>query len=132
MMLLFNEIWEHENLTNEEKRTTACIPKTAHATILKDYRLLTLLNTDYKLLARIFAARIQPTLNMIIHHGQYCGMLGGNTVDAVAGIRDITAYAELTGKMMCLLSIYFSMAFDRIAHAYLFSTLKSYVYIETE
>jgi hypothetical protein len=129
MLLLFNKTWEHESLTDEEKQENIlCIPETAHATILKDYRLLTLLNTDYKFLARIIAARTRPTLNTIIYHGQYCGMPGMNTVGAAGGIRDVTAYAELTGKSMCLLSIDFSMAFDRIAHAYLFNTLKSHGY----
>jgi hypothetical protein len=89
--------------------------------------MLTLLN-DHKLLARIIAARIRPTLNTIIYHGQYCGIPGRNIVDAVAGIRDVIAYAELTGKPICLLSIDCSMAFDRIAHVYLFNTLKSYGY----
>ena len=39
--------------------------------------------------------------------------------DAVATIRDAVAYAEETGIPLCVLTIDFKEAFDRISHSYL-------------
>jgi hypothetical protein len=43
--------------------------------------------------------------------------------DALATVRDVIAYAECTNAAMCVLSIDFSQAFDRISHHYLFEIL---------
>ena len=41
-------------------------------------------------------------------------------------MRDITAYAEEANKPICLLSIYFKDAFDKMSHTLLFKILREY------
>jgi len=49
-----------------------CLPKKTHPKKIEDYRPLTLLNTDYKTLARVIANRLRPILPVIIHPNQHC------------------------------------------------------------
>jgi len=60
----------------------------------------------------------------VIHHNQYCGRNGKTIYDAVATVRDIIAYAEVSNTSLCLLSIDFSDAFNKISHAFLFKILE--------
>ena len=43
--------------------------------------------------------------------------------DAVAAIRDVVAYAEVTRTPMCMVSVDFSASFDKISHEYLHEIL---------
>ena len=46
--------------------------------------------------------------------------------EAVASIRDAIAYAEVTKNPLCLVSIDFNAAFDRISHEYLEEVLQTH------
>jgi hypothetical protein len=46
-----------------EGRIMVCIPKTDTPTTHLDYRLFTLLNTGYKILAHILAKTLSPTIS---------------------------------------------------------------------
>ena len=72
-----------------------CLPKKTHPRTIEDYRPLTLLNVDYKILARIIASRLKPLLPGIIHRSQHCGTSGITVFEAVATVRDVIAYAEV-------------------------------------
>ena len=75
-----------------------CKPKHEHPSKVDDYRPLTLMNTDYKIRTRITAKRLKPILSTLLHPNQYCGIGGNFVFDAVAAIRDVTAYAEVRGN----------------------------------
>jgi hypothetical protein len=88
----------------------------------------TLLNTGYKILARITANQLRPTLSDKQHPSQYCAVTGNTIFDAVATVWDAVAYAELTHAPLCILSLDFTAAFDRISHIYRLRMLKNYGY----
>jgi hypothetical protein len=54
--------------------------------------------------------------------------VGISVFDAIAKIRDAVAYAEVTGKPMCILSLEFRGAFYNIGHDYLFVILNMYYF----
>jgi hypothetical protein len=95
----------------------------------EDYRPLTLLNADFKLLARIIENRIRPWINDLLHPSQHCGVQDNNILGAISAIRDTIVEAELTHTPKCILSLDFKGAFDKIAHSYLFAMLESYGFI---
>ena len=66
-----------------------CLPKKAHPKKIDDYRPITLLNADYKILARIIANRLKPLLPDIIHPNQYCGIQSNSVFEAEASMRSI-------------------------------------------
>jgi len=97
----------------------ACIPKHTHPTKGDKYRPLTLMNTDYKIIARIIVERLKPVLSTLLHPNQYCGLHGNSMFDAMAAVQDVIAFAEIMRKPVCVVSIDFSATFDKISHEYL-------------
>ena len=93
-------------------------------TTINEYRPLTLLNADYKLLARLLSDRLRPWLNHILRGSQYCGRQGCTIFDAVATVRDVIANANNTQSPLCIVTIDFQEAFD-ISHTYLYATLQA-------
>ena len=93
---------------------------------MQDYRTLTLLNADYKLLTRLIANRIQPWITNELYQNQYCGIKSRTMLDAVATIRDATANAQYTKSPLCIVTLDFEAAFDNISHEYLFAVLTGY------
>lgn len=113
-------------LESQLKGIIVCIPKHAQPTTVDDYRPITLLNADYKILTRIIAARLRQYLPDIIHPHQYCSIPGRTVFEAMAAVRDAIAQVEITRKPLCILSIDFSAAFDRISHEYLYMNLEAH------
>jgi len=87
----------------------------------EDYRPLTLLKADFKLLARIIANRLRPWINDLLHLSQHCGVQDNNILGAISAIRDTIAEAEITHTPVCILSLDFKGKFYNIAHTYLFT-----------
>ena len=81
-------------LARQVQGHVVCIPKKPQPVKMGDYKPLTLLNEDYKFLARIIANRLKPLFQEIMHPQQYCGIPGTTVFDSVATIWDAIAYAE--------------------------------------
>jgi hypothetical protein len=82
MLQILNVMFLEGKITEAQKRgLIVCIPKTSTPTCIDDYRPLTLLNADTKLLTRILAPRIKPFLQDIIHKGQHCGITNSTVYD---------------------------------------------------
>jgi hypothetical protein len=97
-----------------------CTPKTPHPATTEEYRLLTLLNPDTRIFARVLANRMRPFLWEVLHPSQYGGGGGDNTIlDALTVLRETVTMAEMGNAPMCI----FKNTFDNIAHDYLFSVL---------
>jgi len=84
------------------------------------------MHTDYKLFTRIIANRLRPWLAGILQPRQHCGLPGNTVFDAVATVRDAVACAEAAGISLCVLTIDFKEAFDKISHSYLCALLRQY------
>jgi hypothetical protein len=68
---LFSQMFTTNNVFEQQKRgVIVFIPKTVMPHQPSDYRQITLLNTDYKILARIMAYRIRHTLEKLLHASQ--------------------------------------------------------------
>ena len=120
-MLITGIIHEHQ-----KRGIMICIPKHTRPMTLEDYRPITFMNSDYKMLARIMAHRLQPALKEILHPYQYGGTKGGGIFEEAATKREAIAHTELTGVQRCIISLDFSQAFDKISHEYLFCILQEY------
>jgi hypothetical protein len=91
-----------------------------------DHRPITLLNTDYKILAGILAWCLRPLLVLHLKAMQYCGVPGNTIFNAVATLRDVIAHAEHEKLPVCILTLDFQHVFDRLTHEYLFTILHNY------
>jgi hypothetical protein len=91
-----------------------------------EYRPITLMNTDYKLLARIMTRRLTPVLQEQLTSSQYCSVPDKSILEAMSVLRDVFAHAELTRMPLCILYLDFRIALDCISHHYLFQILAGY------
>jgi len=102
-----------------------CIPKRTRSTDPADFRPITLLNIGHKILARIIASKIRLALEELLRTSQYCGV-PGKIFEAVANVKDAITNAEVAQIHVCVLSLDFKEAFDKISHMYPFTILKKY------
>jgi hypothetical protein len=124
LLLLINQMFVQHRLSVKQKhRIVINLPKCPDPQALSDYRPITLFTTDYKILARIIANRLRNTFAQQLREFQQCGFPGTTILYVTASIRVIVAYAELAHIPMCVLSLDFQNAFDRISHTYLFRIL---------
>jgi hypothetical protein len=105
-----------------------CLPKKVSPMELGEYRPITLLYSDYKFFGRILANSMRRTLSTVIHPSQYCGVPGRTIFDGIAVVRVALAYAQFKKKALCILSLDFQAALDKISHRYLFRILEAYGY----
>jgi hypothetical protein len=121
---ILNETSFEVTMTPQQKRgTIVCIPKKQKVLTPADTSPITLMNADYKLVARIIARRLRPLLKRQLHSTQYCGVSGNSILEAVAAVRDTIDYAEQMNKPLCVLALDFKNAFDRISHEYIYTIL---------
>jgi len=71
---------------NQKHRMIVCVPKKPRSMWPEDFRHLTLLNADLKLLSRILAIRIRTWLSTLLHPRENCGIHDHNIFDAIAGV----------------------------------------------
>ena len=74
-----------------EIRSHSLHPENARPHTPEDYRSITLLKTDYKILARLIAASVRPILAELLYPSPYCGVPGNTIFDAVATVGDAIA-----------------------------------------
>jgi hypothetical protein len=127
MCTIFNQMFFDKRTTPKQNHgVIICLPKVRGGLVPQNYRPITLLNTDYKCLARMLARRLRPVVGKHLTGTPYCGVTGTSVIDAVATIRDVITCAESKRHPMFVLSLDFSNIFDSIAHEYLFHALRVY------
>ena len=94
--------------------------------ILKNYRPISLLAVDYKILARIMANRLKLVLPSIISEFQTCCIIGRDIADTTASIRDVIELIEQDNLEGYLIKVDQQNAFDRVDHKYLFYILEKF------
>ena len=91
------------------------IPKDENdLTVLSSWRLITILNVDYKILARVIAKRVESKLSKLIHSDQ-TGFVKGRFIGQIVRLlNDLMEYSELKKVPGILLFIEFEKAFDTL------------------
>ena len=72
------------------------------------------------------ARRLRHVLKDRLHTSQSCGIPGNSILEAASLVRDAIAYSETSGSPLCVITLDFQHAFDRISHHYLFQILRRY------
>ena len=94
--------------------------------LIKNYRHITLLTVDYKILAKCFANRIKQFMNGLIHPNQSGFLKGRNISNNVRLIFDIIEYTQTNEIPGALILLDIEKAFDSVSHDFLFRTLKQF------
>ena len=91
---------------------------------VKNWRPIVLLNTDYKILSKVFANRIKTVLQKIIHKNQSGFLKGRHITENLRTILDVVDYANIENVPAVLISVDFEKAFDKVRYLALRSTLE--------
>ena len=100
------------------------IPKKKDPSLLKNWRPITLLNLDYKILAKVFATRMKKILPSIIGDQQVGFMKDRNIADNIRKTIDIVSHIYRSGKAALIVSIDYEKCFDKLEFQAVTGSLK--------
>uniref|UniRef100_A0A8C5PM05 Reverse transcriptase domain-containing protein n=1 Tax=Leptobrachium leishanense TaxID=445787 RepID=A0A8C5PM05_9ANUR len=107
--------------------TISLIPKPGKDHVnCSNYRPISLLNCDMKLLARVLANRLKRFLPQLIDPDQVGFIPGREARDATIRVINAITYTKHKERSLLLLSTDAEKAFDRVLWPFLFQTLKHY------
>jgi exonuclease III len=109
--------------TSMYKGIIILVPKRGDLTNIRNWRPITLLNTDYKLLTRCVAKRITNVLPKLITSNQSYGVPHKSIQSNLHLIRDTINYANQQDLPLAIISLDQAAAYDCVEHTYLFHTL---------
>lgn len=119
---------EQGRLTPDQRRgIITLIPKKGRdKRYINNWRPISMLNTDYKILAKALATRLSHILPSLINPNQ-TGFVPGRFIgDTVRNIQAIIDFTQGTGRSALMVSLDFKAAFDSIDHSYLFRAMESF------
>ncbi|KAJ8349256.1 hypothetical protein AAFF_G00170560 [Aldrovandia affinis] len=105
------------------KGVLVLLHKGGDRTELGNWRPLTLLNTDYKVLAKVATARLRRVMGGLVSQDQTCGVPGRSCSWNLILLRDVLDWVEERNLPLGLVSIDQEKAFDRVQHGFLFGVL---------
>ena len=98
------------------------IPKIQNPKHPRDWRPISLLNTDYKILSSIISNRLKPLLNSIISPEQQCGLPNRQIFNNHLNIKSAIDFTTDFPQPLAIIQIDFYKAFDSISHNFLLQT----------
>ncbi len=124
----FNYSFQHGSLTTSQRQAIiTLIDKPGKDRLFLDnWRPISLLNVDYKILTKCLTTRLQNVLTKLIHKSQTGFVKNRSIFDGLRTILDVVDESDISQTEGLLLSIDFEKAFDSISWQYMFNTLKSF------
>ena len=88
---------------------------------IRNWRPISLLNTDYKIISKILTFRLKTVIHNIVNIDQTCAVPGRSILDNCYLLRNIINYAGHKKINTLLVSLDLEKAFDKVSHTYLIS-----------
>ena len=124
---VYNYAFNNGLLTVSQRRgIITLLFKKGDRTQLKNWRPVTLLNTDYKILTKALANRLQQVLPLIVNSGQTACIKGRTINDNTRLLNDVISYVNEKNTSLAFISIDQMKAFDRVSHDFLFACLERF------
>ena len=134
LLELYNEAYKRGKLNPSARQgLISLLPKgNKDSLLLKNWRPLTLLNLDYKILAKMMASRIKNVLDYIIGPQQTGFMCNRQISENIRKTMDVIAYANQNrNSRWLIISIDFEKCFDRCTYSGIFGALSYFGFGDT-
>lgn len=124
----FNDILKNRSFRQESLMAIVCmIPKSqSDDSLSTNYRPISMINTDIKILAKILAARLKLIIGTLVHSDQVGFMPSRQAGDNVRRAVLLAHIAKTRNIPACFLSLDIKKAFDSISWQYLHYTLQKW------
>uniref|UniRef100_A0A8C1S2L1 Reverse transcriptase domain-containing protein n=1 Tax=Cyprinus carpio TaxID=7962 RepID=A0A8C1S2L1_CYPCA len=109
--------------TSCRRAVITLLPKKGNLRNIKNWRPVSLLCSDMKILSKALAVRLRDVIGGVIHIDQTYCVPNRSIFDNIHLIRDILDISGLLGLNFGLISLDQEKAFDRVEHNYLWQTL---------
>uniref|UniRef100_A0A3Q3ASU9 Reverse transcriptase domain-containing protein n=1 Tax=Kryptolebias marmoratus TaxID=37003 RepID=A0A3Q3ASU9_KRYMA len=128
ILQVFKEILCNNSLPHSMKQgVITLIPKPGRdSKVLDNYRPITLLNCDYKLLTYIYTNRLKTGLKDVISETQTGFMSKRSIHNNIRLVQDLLEYSDLVEDKGFILFLDFYKAFDMLEHQFLFKVLQMF------
>lgn len=121
-----NTMLEKGSLTPSlQKGAVRLIPKVPGAPTASQFRPITLLNCDYKLLTKVFVKRLLPLLPSILTTSQLCSVPGRSIFDGCTALLSAVEACYRRRRPGFILNLDFFHAFDRVCMPYVDKVLEA-------
>ena len=125
--LMILESYENRMLPESvRKAVLAILYKKGDRTNLKNYRPLSLMNIDYKIIATVLAKRMQLIIKKVINQDQTAYIKGRYIGTNTRLINDVFEWCEDNNKPGALIFLDFQKAFDSINHKFMYAVLSKF------
>ena len=125
----FQHSFESGQLSTTQKRGVISLihkGKDLSRAELKNWRPITITNTDYKILSKCLASRIQKVITSIVNSNQSGFIKGRNIAHHIRNIDDIICYSSVHNLPGMLVSLDFAKAFDTVEKEMIICALKEF------
>ena len=106
------------------------VPKKGDLSVLQNWRPISLLNVDFKIISKALATKLSTVMGHIISPDQTCCIPGRDISDNVMAMRDLVSFITEKDLNGFLIKIDQQKAFDRVDHEYLFKVLEKFKFPE--
>ena len=90
---------------------------------LKNWRPISLLNVDYKIISKVLTTRLSHVLGSVVSSDQTCSVPDRSISSNVVLLHDVFSYIEGTDEATILISLDQEKAFDRVDRSFLYDLL---------
>ena len=102
------------------------IHKKDERNLTKNWRPISLLNTDYKLASKVITERLKSVMSSIVHQDQTCSVPGRSIFSNLQLVRDVLDMIDKTNETGILVTLDQEKAFDRVDHEFLMRVLRKF------
>ena len=129
---VFNYSFENKELPESQKYgLLTLLFKKGERALLSNWRPISLLNTDYKILAKALSVRLSGVLANIVSDEQTCGVPGRTILNNVFILRDLVVICKQKNIPAAIISIDQMKAFDRVNWSFTYKTLRAFGFKDT-
>ena len=127
LLNVLNECFNAGTLTESQREShLRLIYKKDDKRRAKNWRPISLLNTDYKIASKIITERLKLVMASIVHQDQTCGVVGRTIFSNLQLVRDTLDMIDKTNETGIFVSLDQEKAFDRVDHSFLLRTLAKF------